>query len=231
MNYHNPRLLDELAAQYALGTLRGPARKHFERLCRQSPDAIRALHRWEDSLLDLAKDVVPIQPPATVWKKVRQRLGHERATQRTGVSSWWNKSQLAFAAGIATLALSIVVWTVVNTSATQVVATFADQQQTELWRIEARVDREKLRVTRSATLALDASRDYELWALPDSGAAPVSLGLMPKNGKRDLPLTATQRLALAGASKIAVSLEPIGGSASGAPTGPVLFVTNVIRVG
>jgi anti-sigma-K factor RskA len=62
----------------------------------------------------------------------------------------------------------------------------------------------------------------------DSARPPVSLGLLPKNGKRELQLTDAQRLALAGSGKIAVSLEPIGGSPSGSP-GPVLFVADVTR--
>lgn len=34
MNYRNPERIDRLAAEYALGTLRGPARRRFERLLR-----------------------------------------------------------------------------------------------------------------------------------------------------------------------------------------------------
>jgi anti-sigma-K factor RskA len=66
-------------------------------------------------------------------------------------------------------------------------------------------------------------RDYELWALPEGGA-PVSLGLMPESGEAERELSAAQRTALSSASKVAVSLEPEGGSATGAPTGPVLYV-------
>jgi anti-sigma-K factor RskA len=227
MNYRHPQLLDELAAQYALGTLRGSARQRFERLCTQMPAALAALHRWEDRLLGLTSEIAPVKPPATVWPRIRLRLGHDHVAERREFS-WWNRMQGALVAGITALVLGIGIWTVVNQSATEVVAQFADQQ-TELWRVEARTARDELVVTRSASLALDAARDYELWALPDSGAAPVSLGLMPKTGKRALALTASQRLALAGASKIAISLEPIGGSTTGAPTGPVLFVTSVIR--
>jgi anti-sigma-K factor RskA len=234
MNYHNPQLLDELAAHYALGTLRGPARQRFARLCQQIPEAMQAVQRWEDRLLELARDIAPVKPPAIVWQKVRQRLGHARVTEQSSwsiPSTWWHRTQLAFAAGVAVFALSMGVWTLLNIATTDTVALFADQQQTELWRVEARTARDELVVTRSATLALDDQQDYELWALPDSGAAPVSLGLMPKSGKRALALTAAQRLALAGASKIAISLEPIGGSPIGTPTGPVLYVTNVARVG
>jgi anti-sigma-K factor RskA len=231
MNYRNPQLLDELAAGYALGTLRGSARRRFERLCVQWPAALHALHRWEERLLGLAAEITPVKPPAIIWQRVRERLGHGGPEKRSSFFGRWNRIQLAFAATVATVALGIGIWLQVLPSTTSVVATFADQQQTELWRVEAAAAREQLMITRSAASVLETSRDYELWALPDSGAAPVSLGLMPKSGKRALTLSTSQRLALAGASKIAISLEPIGGSPTGAPTGPVLFVASMASVG
>jgi anti-sigma-K factor RskA len=233
MNYQGPQLLDELAAQYALGTLRGSARQRFERLCRSEPAALIALHRWEDRLVGLMTEIKPVQPPQAVWQKVRQRLGHGGHEERDGVFGklfgWWSRSQLAMAVGLAAIALTIAVVTYVSIPQSQLLATIANEQQTALWRVEAVKDRAKLVVTRSANAALDPNRDYELWALLDSGAAPVSLGLLPKNGARDLQLSAAQPLALGGASKIAVSLEPIGGSPTGAPTGPVLFVATITR--
>jgi len=55
----------------------------------------------------------------------------------------------------------------------------------------------------------------------------VSLGLMPKSGQWTLQLNDAQRLALSRSKQIAISLEPPGGSPTGAPTGPVLFVADV----
>jgi anti-sigma-K factor RskA len=238
MNYQNPQLLDELAAQYALGTLRGVARSRFEKICRQLPEAMRARYRWEDRLLGLLSEVEPVAPPAYVWNNVQQRLGHSAMGQSRRESSnlfdtlfgWMNGPRLAMVAGVAAIAFSVAVITyIVIPDQQQQMAAFTNEQKAEQWRVNASKDHAKLSITRSASVALDPNRDYELWALPDSGAAPVSLGLMPKSGKRDLPLSAAQRLALAGASKIAISLEPIGGSPTGAPTGPVLFVANVTR--
>jgi anti-sigma-K factor RskA len=229
MNYRNPQLLDELAAQYVIGTLRGRARKRFHDICQRQSEAMSALHRWEDRLLGLMNEVKPVKPPTRVWQDIQRRLGHGR--ERIGLFetflAWRGRSRLALAAGIAAIALSVAVVTYISIPQTQLMATIQNEQQAEQWRVEASKDRAKLSISRSATLALESNRDYELWALPDSGSAPVSLGLMPKRGKRELQLSVAQRLALAGASKIAVSLEPIGGSQTGAPTGPVLFVANV----
>jgi anti-sigma-K factor RskA len=75
---------------------------------------------------------------------------------------------------------------------------------------------------------LPAGKTHELWALPEGGA-PVSLGVLPHTGERRVILTAAQRAALSNSKQIAVSLEPDGGSPTGAPTGPVLLVAPLAK--
>lgn len=227
MNYQRPQLLDELAAQYVLGTLRGPARRRFERFCQHNATALLAVRRWEDRLVDLLAEVVPVEPSALVWDRIKFRVRREQALRpkRTMASS--NTWRFSIAAGIAALAIAIGVWIGFGPGSTQLVASVVDPQHAQIWRIEARRDRDELRVSAAANLALDPARAYELWALPGAGAAPVSLGLMPKSGRGTLQLNDTQRLALARSRQVAVSLEPPGGSPTGAPTGPVLFVADI----
>ena len=64
MNYADPELNDQLAAEYALGTLRGPARRRFER--RLSDDTyLRDLAEdWELRLNLLAESAPAVAPPA-----------------------------------------------------------------------------------------------------------------------------------------------------------------------
>lgn len=228
MNYQNRTLIEELAAQYAIGTLRGPARRRFERLCQQDITALIAVRRWEDRLVDLASAITPVRPPASVWRGIQQRLRRDTIAGRGAVPGGWNRNQWAMAAGVAMLAVAVTLWMLFSSPATQLIATIADQQQTQLWRIEASSDRQELHIATSAVLRPDASHAYELWALPESGAAPVSLGLMPQSGKLALQLNRTQRLALASAKQVAISLEPQGGSPTGAPTGPVLYVAAIV---
>jgi anti-sigma-K factor RskA len=66
-------------------------------------------------------------------------------------------------------------------------------------------------------------RSLELWALPP-GQAPKSLGVIAPSEKRTvLKLVAAADQAFAEMPTLAVSLEPVGGSPTGAPTGPVLY--------
>jgi anti-sigma-K factor RskA len=68
-------------------------------------------------------------------------------------------------------------------------------------------------------LTLEAGRALELWAVPAEGA-PRSLGLV--SAERGASLVRAGLLQ--GVAAFAVSLEPAGGSPTGAPTGPILSV-------
>lgn len=227
MKYQNRELLERLAAEYALGTLRGPARQRFEKLLPQNPDALEAVRRWEERLLDLPADLAAIQPRAAVWRGIQLRLGHGKLSSAKPMSRY--RARFALAAVIAMLAVAITLRLTLIAPPTHVIATISSPQQSQWWSIAASDDREQLHVTGSDAITADAAHAYELWALSDSGAAPVSLGLMPQTGTRVLSLTPTQRAALQQASKVAISLEPVGGSPTAAPTGPVLFVAEVVK--
>jgi anti-sigma-K factor RskA len=60
-----------------------------------------------------------------------------------------------------------------------------------------------------------------------AGAAPRSLGLVTDASAR-LPVPAALRQGAEGGS-LAVSVEPKGGSPTGAPTGPVIYSGKLVR--
>jgi anti-sigma-K factor RskA len=65
-------------------------------------------------------------------------------------------------------------------------------------------------------------KDYELWVLPID-KSPVSLGVLPAEQRVERPIDEMRAALIQPGTMLAVSLEPTGGSTSGAPTGPVLF--------
>ena len=68
----------------------------------------------------------------------------------------------------------------------------------------------------------------QLWALPPGATAPTSLGLIPAAGQ----ITVTpETIRPQPGMLIEISLEPPGGSTTGRPTGPVLFIGRLSRGG
>lgn len=70
MNYADPELIRQLSAEYVLGTLRGPARRRFERLLDTLPDARAEIGFWEQRLGEFGQELPRIAPPA----RARDRL-------------------------------------------------------------------------------------------------------------------------------------------------------------
>jgi anti-sigma-K factor RskA len=66
----HPELLDRLAAAYALGTLRGGARRRFETLAREHAAVRAAALVWQTHWSGLAELQELAQPDAAVWKRI-----------------------------------------------------------------------------------------------------------------------------------------------------------------
>jgi anti-sigma-K factor RskA len=228
MRYDDAQLLDRLAAEHVLGTLRGAARRRFERLCATHGAARAALHRWEDEWLVLSRQLSPVAPSARVWANVRARLFGAQAP-RPGRRRRW---QLA-AAAASLIAVTVLVSVLYREThpALQTLAVLGRDSAHPWWRIEKSGKLDALTLRAVGAVEPLPGKAYELWALPRGGVAPVSLGLLPAGGSFARALTATQRAALAAADKVAVSVEPSGGSPTGSPTGPVIIVASLPLVG
>lgn len=83
-----------------------------------------------------------------------------------------------------------------------------------------------MRVTAQAMA--DANRSAELWVIAGD-KVPHSLGILPAGGGA-MPVNSANRARLAAGATLAVSLEPIGGSPTGLPTGPVVATGALSRV-
>ena len=72
-----------------------------------------------------------------------------------------------------------------------------------------------------SAVSVPQGRDLQLWSLPAGATVPASLGVLPSDGKQ------VQASPAAG-GQLLVSLEPAGGSPTGAPTGPVVYSGRLI---
>jgi anti-sigma-K factor RskA len=76
MNLHRyPQLVDMLAAEYAVGTLRGGARRRLQFYAEHDVVIRRLLEEWQQRLEPMAELVPARMPSAAVWEAIEQRLG------------------------------------------------------------------------------------------------------------------------------------------------------------
>ena len=88
----------------------------------------------------------------------------------------------------------------------------------------ATVDRATGRVMLMPAMDASAPADHthELWIIPAGGGKPVSLGTFSAKGPVTMDMPSAVMPHAAPQAALAVSVEPMGGSPTGQPTGPVV---------
>lgn len=217
----HPRL-DAIAAEYLLGTLRGAARRRFERALREEPLVAQRLALLVRTYMPQASDRQAVAPRADGWQRLRRELGLDALTRpwyaRIRGWQWAGALAAAVVLGIALTWLRpgedfTTVARLAGANAPAVTAALSTERRT-------------LQLRAAQPTPAPAGRSYELWLLPAEGGAPVSLGVLPALDAR-VTLAAAQAPRLRTGAKLAVSVEPAGGSPTGAPTGPVILVGDI----
>jgi len=103
----------------------------------------------------------------------------------------------------------------------QFVAVFQKDEQSPAFVLSVDIDKRMVTVRPVAAERL-ADKTYQLWIATQPGAAPRSLGLIGNDDFTVRPELADYDPAVINNATYGISLEPLGGSPTGAPTGPVI---------
>ena len=231
--------LDNDAAEYVLGTLPADERARFvERL--RSDSALRAqVNRLQARLSPLDDLAAPATPRPEVWANI------ERQTLRTAAA---NVAAESAGANVLALRRRLNIWRgstfiagalAAGLAAIVVLDRTAVQPVVEGGRYVAVVDSDGhepaliaevdtaagiIRV-RSLKAETPQGKSLELWHV-EEGKQPRSLGIL----QAGLDAQTIQETAGPVNGLLAVSVEPEGGSPSGAPTGPIVYTGRLIPV-
>ena len=220
-----------LAAEYALGALEGAELEEARALASSDGEFRNEVARWSGRMAPLFEEVEPVAPPDPLWRRIEAGLGARPANDnvlvlRRRIGLW-----RGIAAGAMALAASLAIVLVTQPppavapagppAGPPMVAMLGDRQ--EPMKVVASWDPG----TRQLVLAVPAempaapSQAHELWVIPADGK-PRSLGTMPAGRQMHMRLADALAQLLQQGATIAISVEPAGGSPTGAPTGPVV---------
>ncbi|MDP1566701.1 MAG: anti-sigma factor [Polaromonas sp.] len=252
---HNPSLVEQLAASYALGTLRGGARRRFEALARTHAPVRAAALIWQSRMASVAELQPQAAPSPAVWKRIENLVNADRqardmqAARQAPVSAagggWWASLGLwrgATAAGAMAAVVAVVTGLNLNTALNgqvqelsarlaatpeiQYVAVLADDQSAPSVLVTYDPKHSRLQLKHVGQYHPSPDKSLQLWALPQAGG-PKSLGVLGEGTVVRLPAGSD---AVSQVPALAISLEPKGGVPAGSgPSGPVLFKGALIQ--
>jgi anti-sigma-K factor RskA len=223
----DPEQREALAGEYVLGTLEARLAAEVAAALPSNPALREVVAAWEARLAPLTELAPPEAPPPDLWRRIEAALPGpapaERTAARRRFTLWqgWAFGASAVAAGLAAF---IVLQPAPEPRLMTVLLTSRDQPA---WVVEAQRGG-TLRLASLNPQPVDPDRVLQLWALPQGATAPTSLGLIPATGEVTVtPGTLRPQPGML----IEISLEPPGGSTTGRPTGPVLFIGRLSAAG
>ena len=217
--------LDALCGEYLLGALRGPARRRFDRALHDEPLVASRLGHWQ-ALAPRYSSAIERQPSQRVWQSLERGLDLERYR-----APWYRRERFWIAVS-AVMSLVLVV-----AFALQVMQQRDVIDAVQIAQLSGKDDAPPVSALRSRdgrTLVLRAARpmvagakqSFELWVIPAEGGDAVSVAVLASLDAR-LTVPSPQAGWLKPGATLAVSVEPVGGSPTGKPTGPVILVGKI----
>ena len=228
--------LETLAMDHALGAGSRSERQAADVRMVSDPEFRAAVERWQAQLSPLDADTLAVTPPASVWAAIAADLEPRRAAAMPAAAGgWWNNLGLWRLVGLGGPALAALAVVALVPQASPgvpgvaavadgpaLVATLADADGKPL--IAAAFDPASGQV-RFAPVAVsdDAAggKVPELWVIEGKNP-PRSLGVIDIAAGRSQTIPRMRLAGLKPGAILAISIEPIGGSRTGAPTGPVI---------
>ena len=210
------------AAEYALGVLEGAERLKAERRSAIDPAFAQDVGDWQVRLSGLVDEIASQTPPTHVWPGVVQRLegssGVVELRLRRSLAVW--RSATAVAAAVAASLVGVLVWPQARSPAAPMLTARLSASATGPTVFVALYDPSRRAIVLTpASVSAAQGRSPELWLIP-AGGKPIPLGVAAF--QTSVQLIPAASLVRAGGGTLAVSVEPLGGSPTGQPTGPVI---------
>jgi anti-sigma-K factor RskA len=226
---------DMAAAALALGLLEGEERAHALRRVLAEHGFAQEVERWRAHLAQLFDLWPAMDAPPGVLERVERTIDGPEAVTAVPVAA---KRSLFWpvAAGLSSVAAAAMLVVIVMRPApvpgpspqpAPVAAARAPILLASIDRgkagapVTAVYDPNSAALRLTAASLVEADRSAELWVIAGDGV-PHSLGLLKTSGASSIAVGRDNRARLAPGAVLAVSIEPIGGSPTGLPTGPVV---------
>lgn len=213
-----PGGFEAAAAEYVLGLLTPQERAQFEKAMRADPDLEQDVAAWSTYFAGYTDSIEEVPAPPQLWSRI-EAAAFAAPRRKPFWQQLWPYAAGALAASV--LAFAVYTTGSLGPEEPHLYADLVAEEQGYVLLAHWAPDSQTFMLRRDAG---DVPEDnaIEIWVIPGPDSAPVSVGLMQAATLTQIPVPDALVPLMTPQTTVAVSLEPKGGSATGAPTGPIL---------
>ena len=223
--YQNPELFEQLAIEYAVGSLHGRARKRFEALMDTHFYLQAVVDAYENKFAHLVELLPDEKPSDKVWNNIEAHI--QASAPQEEKTSWWKTSFFKQGFGMVFMALVVAGALFLNPmDGTPVATAYASvlESDTNETMAVTKIDQSNMNLSIDIMkpMKIDENMELTLWCHPKGGGMPMKMGTVSKTGKTDIKISKEEWQNMKNVGMLAVSVEHKGGTAN-KPTGKIIL--------
>jgi len=220
---------ETMAAELALGLLEGEERAAALRRLLAEPGFAAEVETWQARLAPLTGEIAEQAPPEGMWPRIERALGVPGTAIVRRLNRW--RALALVSTGIAaSLAAFVMLGPIEQPSLAarpMMVAQIAAPDAGPVMLASYDAGTRRFRLT--PTAMPEGGRIPELWLIPADGR-PRSLGVFDPTRMTEMEMPEPMVRLIGADASLAVSMEPLGGSPTGQPTGPVVASGKMLAI-
>lgn len=223
--YQNPEVFEQLAIEYAVGSMQGRARKRFEALMDTHFYLRATVDAYENKFANLVELLPDAQPTDKVWNNIEAHI--KATTPEEEKTPWWKTSFFMQGFSITAMALVITAVMLFNPMSGNNPTTYSAVLESETKDVMAftKIQKSDMKLSIDIMKKVHVPSDMELtlWCHPKHGGMPMKMGTISKSGKTVIFISKEEWQELKNVGLLAVSMEKSDSKSVMKPTGKILL--------
>ncbi len=216
--YQNPEIFEQLAIEYAVGSLHGRARKRFEVLMDTHFYLQAVVDAYEHKFAHLVELLPDTQPSERVWNNIEAQINNPAVQTHAALdkpqekTSWWKSTFFKQGFGLAAMALLIAAALFLNpmTITPTVYSAVLETPAHEAVGI-TKIQKSDMKLSIELMKKVDIADNMELtlWCHPkNSEGKPMKMGTISKQGKTMITISKDAWKNLKNVDMLTIHVEP-----------------------
>ncbi len=222
--YQNPELFEQLAIEYAAGSMQGRAKKRFETLMETHFYLRAVVDAYENKFATLVELLPDAKPSNQVWAGIESHIKASAPQEKK--TSWWKTSFFKQGFGLAAMAIVVSAVLLLNpmtVTPTSYAAILESDSNVAMAMTKIKKSDMTLTVDIMKKVNVPDNMELTLWCHPKDGGIPMKMGTISESGKTNIKISKKEWQNMKDVGFLAISIEHINDNKIVKPSGKILL--------